>query len=470
MSDAGATQSRWLQTGPNGPVLFSVAAFVLAFAPLIRGGNRPLPLLVLECAALVALALIAIAPASPALLRLPAPLRWGAAILLAAPFVQLVPVPWAWWAALPGHDAYARVLEAAGALPAEGMHALSMNARATEYAGLAMLPCVAIFLLVRQVDRRRLRRLVLLFVGVATAEATLGIMQLGAPASSLLHLGNPHATGAATGTYINRNHLAGLMAMALPMLMALWAAEVLPPTGPKGEVLRDHPRNRDVKLARRMLLSVFVLAVVLALLFTRSRAGIGCGLAVLAAASMSLVWNAGSIHARVILGLIAALALALGAYIGLTPVIERFTAEDISLSYAGRVRIAAGTLAAGLDFLPFGSGLGTFADVFERYQLESFPGYIDHAHNDYAEAFLELGVAGIAAMALLMAAYVVRWRRLLTRRLSRSLGYLQVGAGLGMLALIVHGAFDFNFHIPANAIYFSFLAAVFFFTPAVDRA
>jgi len=45
-----------------------------------------------------------------------------------------------------------------------------------------------------------------------------------------------------------------------------------------------------------------------------------------------------------------------------------------------------------------------------------------------------------------------------------------VGAGLGLLALIVHGMFDFNFHIPANALAFSFLAGVFWFTPAEDRA
>jgi O-antigen ligase len=257
--------------------------------------------------------------------------------------------------------------------------------------------------------------------------------------------------------------------MALPVLMALWAAEVLPPLGPKGEVLRDHPRNRDVKLARRLLLTLFMLAVVLALLFTRSRAGIGCGLAMLGLASLTLVWNAGT-HARVILGIVALAALALAAYIGLTPVLERFTADEISLGYAGRARIAAGTFGAALEFLPFGSGLGTFADVFQRHQLESFPGFIDHAHNDYAEAFLELGVAAIAAVLLLMAAYVLRWRQLLAGRLSRSLGYLQVGAGLGTLALILHGAFDFNFHIPANAIYFSFLAGVFFFTPHADRA
>jgi O-antigen ligase len=449
--------------------LFSLAAFLVVFAPLVRGGNRPLPLLVMECAALLILVLTAASPSRKALRGVPPYLWAGVAILLVAPLAQLVPLPWPAWSALPGHGAYAQALEAAGAMPTEGAHPLSMNARATEYAWLALLPCLAIFVAVQQLDRRRVRRLVLAFVLVAAAEAALGILQIGAPLASLLHLGNPYGSGVATGTYVNQNHFAALMEMALPMLMALWAAEILPPTGPGGEILRDHPSNRDVKLARRLLLSTFVLAVVLALLFTRSRAGIGCGLTVLAAASLTLVWGAGSIHARVILGVIAALALALAAYIGLTPVLERFTADELSLGYAGRARLAAGTIAAGLDFLPFGSGLGTFADVFERYQLESFPGYIDHAHNDYAEAFLELGVAGIAAVVLLLAAYVMRWRALLGSRLSRSLGYLQVGAGLGMLALIVHAAFDFNFHIPANAIFFSFLAGVFFFIPAADR-
>jgi len=453
-----------------GFTLFPIALFLIVFAPLVRGGNRPLPLMALEVAGLVALAFIAMSSARARLRNVPAILWWGVGILIVTALAQLAPLPWAWWVALPGHEAYAQALEVAGGVPTEGAHALSMNPRATEYAALAMIPCLAIFVLVQQLDRVRLRRLVLVFVLVAVAEASLGIMQLGAPAASLLHLGNPYGVGAATGTYVNRNHFAALMAMTLPMLMALWAAEVLPPLGSKGEVLRDHPRNRDVKLARRLLLSAFVLAVVLALLFTRSRAGIGCGLAVMAAASLSLVWNAGSIHARVILAVIAAVALLLGAYIGLTPVLERFTAEEISLGYEGRVRLASATLTAALDFLPFGSGLGTFADVFSRYQLESFPGYIDHAHNDYAEVFLELGVAGVAAVALLLAAYAMRWRTLLRGRLSRSLGYLQVGAGLGMLALIVHAAFDFNFHIPANALFFSFLAGVFFFIPAEDRA
>jgi len=123
-------------------------------------------------------------------------------------------------------------------------------------------------------------------------------------------------------------------------------------------------------------------------------------------------------------------------------------------------------MRAGLDFLPLGSGLGTLADVFRRYQDSSLVGFIDHAHNDYAEAFVEMGVAGIAVIALFAIAYAARWGSVVRRRESRALGFLQVSAGLSVLALALHGGFDFNFHIPANAIYFSFLAGVFFYEPA----
>ena len=175
-------------------------------------------------------------------------------------------------------------------------------------------------------------------------------------------------------------------------------------------------------------------------------------------------------RARAALLAVAAGALLLGAYIGLTPIVERFAPDAFSLGYEGRARLTGATLRAALDFLPLGSGLGTFADVFSRYQSEGLTGFIDHAHNDYAEAFLELGVAGAAAIALFAVAYALRWRALAAGRRARGFALLQLAAGLGMLAMIVHAAFDFNFHIPANALYFSFLAGVFFFTPGEDRA
>ena len=45
---------------------------------------------------------------------------------------------------------------------------------------------------------------------------------------------------------------------------------------------------------------------------------------------------------------------------------------------------------------------------------------------------------------------------------------MKVGAGIGILLMMLHGLTDFNLHIPANAIYFAFLAAVFFY-PQIDN-
>ena len=437
---------------------------MLVFAPLFQGGNRPMPLLVLEGAALAALVALAWSrEVVPVWRGLAAPVRWGLALLLAVPLAQLVPLPPQWWAALPGHGAYADVLQAAGAR--DQWRPLSVNPAATEYAWLALLPCVAIFFAVQALARRRVRSLALVFVAVAACEAVLGILQVGAGRGSMLLLGNPFGGGAATGTYINKNHFAALMAMALPLLVAFWAAEVLPPVDTHGQPMREHPRHADAKLARRIFWSLLVVLVMAALLFTRSRAGIGLGLAAFALTSLALVWNSASVGVRVLLGCVAFAALLLAAYVGLTPILERFAPDELSISYEGRLRIALGAVRGGLDFLPLGSGLGTFGDVYRRYQEGGITGFVNHAHNDYAEAFLEMGVAGLAVVALLAVGYLMRWTDVAGRRRSRSRGYLQVAAGLAVLAVALHGAFDFNFHIPANAIYFSFLAGMFFHEP-----
>jgi O-antigen ligase len=455
-------------TGPQGPVLFALAAALIAFAPLIRGGNRPLPLAILECAGIAILALAAWSPSRPILGDLPATLRWGAALLIAVPLLQLVPLPMAWWAMLPGHAPFAQVLETAG--EAGGWRPITLHADATQYSWLVLLPCVAVFVAARQLDRTGLRRLAMVFVAVASVEAILGVMQAGSAPGSPITFGNPWGGGGATGTYINKNHFAALIAMALPMLLALWAIEMLPVVTHRGEVLREHPRNADRTFALRAFFSMLAILLIIALLLSRSRAGIAAGLVAFAIAIVALVWRAATVQVKVALVVVAASALALGAYIGLTPALERFAPDAFSMEYRSRMELAAATLKAAIDFLPFGSGLGTFADLFRRYQGGRITGFADHAHNDYAELILELGVAGLAILALLGAAYALRWRSVWRERVSRRLRFMQIAAGLGMLAMILHGLFDFNFHIPANAIFFSLLAGIFFFTPAEDRA
>ena len=426
-----------------------------------------MPLLVLELIGVAILVVIAWTR-RPVIGGLPGTLVIGGALLLLMPLVQLLPVPFSVWAALPGHDAFAQALQIVGEAP--GWRTVSLHSAATQYSWLALVPCAAAFLVVRQADVATMRRLAIVLVAVGCAEAILGVMQAGMPAGSAINFGNPYGGGAATGTYINKNHFAGMIAMVLPMLLALWAIEMLPVVTRRGEVLREHPRNADIKFAMRALFSAAAVLLLLALMLSRSRAGIAVGLVAFGLAVVALVWRVATSQVRMVLALLVSGAMLLAAYIGLTPAMERFAPNDLWVQSGTRVELAAATLRAAFDFLPFGSGLGTFADVFRRYQGGSVAGFADHAHNDYAELILELGVAGIAIVALLGVAYAMRWPVVLRQRASRRLRFMQVAAGLGMLAMIVHGIFDFNFHIPANAIFFSLLAGIFFFTPAEDRA
>ena len=86
----------------------AIAAAILVWAPLFRGGNRPMPLLVLECLALAALAALAASrPLREAFAVKAAAVRWALAMLITVPLLQLVPLPYALWSALPGHAPHA---------------------------------------------------------------------------------------------------------------------------------------------------------------------------------------------------------------------------------------------------------------------------------------------------------------------------------------------------------------------------
>ena len=84
------------------------AAFLL-LAPLYKAGNRPLPLLLLELAALGFLFAIFVVHRAP--IALPRTLQAAIGLLLLYPLVQLIPLPDGLWRALPGHAEYAAVLD-----------------------------------------------------------------------------------------------------------------------------------------------------------------------------------------------------------------------------------------------------------------------------------------------------------------------------------------------------------------------
>ncbi|MDZ4355380.1 MAG: hypothetical protein U1B84_03020 [Variovorax sp.] len=155
--------------------------------------------------------------------------------------------------------------------------------------------------------------------------------------------------------------------------------------------------------------------------------------------------------------------------------VDRFDADRLVADDAVRALTREATWQGALAFWPLGSGLGSYAWVFPRFQSPEVGYYLlDLAHNDYLQILMETGVLGLAAMMLALA---LMGRRVLQLfRAARgtsswsSANRLAVACGLGLLATLLHAWVDYPFRIPANAMLTAFLLGVFLREPAPARA
>lgn len=448
-------------------VLFWGLVALLVFAPLFRGGNRPLPLLTLE---LLALGLLVGRFWRLPQNRTPLPraLGWFLALLALGPLAYWLPLPLPLWASLPGRGFYSDALVQAGAVDSEtAWRAVALIPATTEAAWLALLPPLVVFLVAVQLDRTRLLTLAQVFLGIAIAQALLGLIQYGDGPLSLFRFGNTDMGDSASGTYVNRNHLAGLLEVALPVSLALLAATVgqgRPPHAHRGRrrTFRQWLARFSVaRLNQAVLYGVAALAILLGLIFTRSRTGISMAMLGILLATLMFSTRLGGRNVYGAIGTITALGVGLASLIGLAPVWNRFALQDPLED--GRWKIFDATLQAIGEFFPLGSGSGAFEAVLRRFHPTSFPGVtINHAHNDYLEWVLALGLLGAVLILLGLGLYLRQWGRVWRPGAWLTFQFVQAGAGIALLLLLLHSLVDFNLHIPANAIFTALLAAVFF--------
>jgi O-antigen ligase len=457
---------------PAGSIFFSCFAGFLLLSPLYKAGNRPLPLLLLELAAIGLLFVIVAIHRAP--LGLPRALAAAIALLVVYPVVQLVPLPEGIWRALPGHGAYADVLDRFAADGgAHAWRAISIVPVATEYGWLALLPPLACLLGALRLSPAQAARLLLMLAILAGAEGVLGLLQIGPSSGGVLYFGNEEpGQYVAIGTFVNRNHLAALLAMTLPVIVGLIVYRMRPGRH-RHERLRSAPPSEAV--AKRALLFVSGVIVLVCLLFTRSRAGIATGLLGLGCAAIVLVHAAwartsrGRVAGYVVVGLVV-ISIGIALAIGVKPLLGELAPGQLHASADFRWSIYAATLRAAAEFLPFGSGLSTYVDVFPRFQVTDVGGLIDYAHNDYLQAFMEVGLVAPVIVGLLLVVYAARMTELLQRHDARSFTLLQIAAGVGLLPLILHSAVDFSLHMPANAMWFATLAGVMLHRGVDDRS
>lgn len=112
----------------------------------------------------------------------------------------------------------------------------------------------------------------------------------------------------------------------------------------------------------------------------------------------------------------------------------------------------ANTWKAIQDYWIFGTGLGSFVIIYPMYEAreELVHVYANHAHNDYLELFLEVGIISMAAVAL-FGLQIIRFA---------SRNKLSQAAALSIWAILLHSVVDYPLRTMAIATIFAVLSAI----------
>ncbi len=261
--------------------------------------------------------------------------------------------------------------------------------------------------------------------------------------------------GAGMGTFVNRNHFAGYLLMIIPLSIGLLFAREA-----------SQRRRYDTWISRLtsldgrgILIGFGVILMILGLLFSASRMGISSLLVSFSIIMVTLRNRRGERRFSRKSALILGLAVLWGAWIGLDAVISRFftTSED----FHQRWMIWANTSQIVKDFPLFGSGLGTFAQMFPMHRSFHIRGFVSHAENDFLQLTSETGLVGLG---LLLAVFVYLFFNAASRIQALSEGepkrYLAMGGMVGILAIMFHSLVERNIQVPANAFLYTLLWAI----------
>ena len=154
--------------------------------------------------------------------------------------------------------------------------------------------------------------------------------------------------------------------------------------------------------------------------------------------------------------LIVAAVLVAAVWLGIGPIIERFSEVDITAE--GRRTFYKNTLEMIGDFPLAGTGKGTYVHAYPIYEKVDDGLRLSYAHNDYLEFAAENGVVAGGALAVAGIGLAVWLAAMWRRRQDATAKGIGLGALLGVVAILIHGATDFNLQIPANAVTFTALA------------
>ena len=411
----GSTQTVWL-----GLVLQLVALAILAWG-VIEWQQRPLGKEVRQ-------------------------LLWFAGAMVALVAIHLLPLPPALWSALPGREPVVDGLKLLGLQP--GWQTLSLAPYDTITAGRTLLPPLALLVAIlwlRAYTRTGLA--VALLIG-AVLGLGLGMLQTsGANASGRFYLQPEYDLNGASGFFANPNFMATLLLANLPFLAALLRSR-----------LNESGRSAQRRQAALVISVAGILLVLVGLLLNKSLAGLGLAIPVVLLSALIVVkppkWLGIGIGAGALVACLAFVTLLA------VPLDGRLVDHDTAVSLSTRQTFLTTGMAVARDYLPVGSGIGSFERVYrmkENPQAIDPTTFVNHAHDDYLELVIETGIPGM----LLVVAFI-GWFVMMCVRLWRGAGRdpFAVAGAITAGMIMVHSLVDFPLRTSAIAASFAMALAM----------
>lgn len=423
--------------GPRGRLTLEFGAFLLLVVLAARAAWRPTPLppraMVLAASGMLALAALQALPLGDAIVGRVSP----RAVAVRASLV-------------PPANAVAAERRLLGRDPVEldRTASVSLDPGATASALRTGCALVALLLVSTAVAALRgARRLALALLLSAAFQGLYGLLVVASGHDRIWHLPKKYFLDNATGTFVNRNHFACLMAMSLACGAALLLRDLRAGNGYPGRarwLASWSSRDGVRRLAFGLLLAVGLAG----LLLSYSRAGIVLGVGAVVT-TVLCAGRATSRRARVLLVVVLLVAALVPlTRVGAMRLADRFQElTDDFTRPGGRLEVWTDALGMARDLPLAGCGYGAFAATYPIYRRPEVRKFYAHVHNDPLQALVEGGVVGFAL--LLLALWPVL--RSLPAALAGRKGVLGVGFAAGLTAMLLHGLVDFNFHIPSNA-------------------
>ena len=456
-------------------VLFWGLVALLVWVPIPLGSNRAWAWAILEVWAYALLAAWLLAWAfGGAQLGEPARKAWPAWILLAAwvalQAVHLVPMPPGWVRALSPESFRVQSLVADLGIQRDAM-TLSIDPEAARVSMLKTLAYCAVFFLTLALVNRRSRVLVFarVLVYAAVAQAIYAVLMHLSGAESE-YFGTLIAHGdSASGTYANRNHLAGYLEMTLALGIGLLIAGLSDRRADSWK--RFFRITIEWILSPKMILRLSLCILVIALTTTHSRMGNTAFFSsLLVAGAFGIVLSRRATRNTVLLlaSLVAIDLFIVGSWFGVEKLAQRLEQTTVA-NVQEREDPAKYTLPLIRDYPVFGAGPGSFYVAFPRYRPPTVGLFFDYAHNDYAQLAAESGLLGFGLMGAFVVmtlgvALAAQWKR--RDPLMRGMSFACI---MGVTAILIHSWVDFNLQIPANATLFMVLLALGWISLFHDR-